>query len=73
MDAALLARFAPPGLTWPEIVRLNGLGKRWWTEAVLAAEDNGHLLWRTKKGALGRWVLTDEGVHWIQRNAAGAA
>ncbi len=73
MTPEMLARFAPPGLSWPEIVTLNGLGKRWWTEAVLSAEDNGHLRWTTRKGAKGRWVLTDDGAGWIGRNAKGAA
>ncbi len=73
MSPQLLARFAPPGLTWPEILALNGLGKRFWSSAVMAAEDNGHLVWRTRRGAKGRWVLTDGGVDWISRQAVGAA
>ncbi len=73
MDAVLLSRFAPPGLTWPEILKLNGLGKKWWTQTIVAAEDNGHLAWTTRRGAKGRWVLTEEGRAWIASHAKGVA
>lgn len=72
MEAHHLARF-DPGLTWEEIVQLNGLGKRWWREAVTVAEHNGWLRWKTAKGKQGRWTLTDEGREWIASQANGKA
>lgn len=55
-----LARFATP-LTWAQIRALIPQQRRlysadWWRQAVMQAEDDGHLRW-TGEG----WTLTDAG------------
>ena len=72
LEAWMLAKFEP-GLTWDEIMCINGFGMRWWREAVVAAECNGWLRWRTKRGRAGRWQLTEEGKAWIATQGKGSA
>jgi hypothetical protein len=61
------------GLTWAEILAVNGLGKRWWSNAVIRAETCGLLAWRTQRGGFGRWTLTAKGRAYVAANAAGEA
>ncbi len=59
MAPGTLARFSFPGMTWPEILKVDPLIKKsWWRKAIMHAEDDGWIAWDAKGK---RWKLTPAG------------